>query len=609
VLALSAPTSAFAGVTYCTYAPSGCPAGAANEATVKAAVEASDALGGNNTILVGAGSHSDSFSQAGASTLNIIGSGESSTTLIGGADVIRNNSSISNLTITVTGGNGFALSLFSSSASDIAVNGTSGNKLGIAMFSPASVTNANIEMTQPEDDAVEVESTAASASATIDDSTIVGSRHGVRDGGHALSLERDVINAPAPLRDVNDEGTATRVDDSLLESTGGVGIEAVAQANLFLDHDTIVGTVGGAKTGILALAGSTAAGVSVTMRDTIIDPNSVTSSIEAMTSGSPLEIATSYSDYNPATEVGPSLITPAGTNNNIDFSPLFASGASEDAPAPYALQAGSHLIDKGTPGGLLEGELSSTDLAGNPRALIGGSTCGPARTDIGAYEYSPPTIALTATAAAGAVAGSTAAAFSATACDPDPAQTPTITWSFDDGAAAGGANVSHMFATAGTHTATAHVSDAAGRSASATVSFAVEPLLITPVKGKVAFPKRTIAVSRAARLTLPLSCPHLNTAAACVGHVALTERVLRSSGRGSHRRRRRVTVTLVSVSFSIPSGSTKGVALKLSKQSFKALVAARKLHLTATAVATPGPATATVALALSAPSKPRRARG
>jgi hypothetical protein len=92
------------------------------------------------------------------------------------------------------------------------------------------------------------------------------------------------------------------------------------------------------------------------------------------------------SDYATTEVVGTeSSITAAGTNGNIAAPPQFVDAAAGDL---HEL-ASSPTVDAGS----TDPSVPSLDLDGNPRALAshpacGGSTTGP--TDIGAYEYVPP---------------------------------------------------------------------------------------------------------------------------------------------------------------------------------------------------------------------------
>ena len=74
---------------------------------------------------------------------------------------------------------------------------------------------------------------------------------------------------------------------------------------------------------------------------------------------------------------------------------------------------------------------------------------------MGAFEYQRVAPTAVATATPGSVEAGIPATFSATgSSDPNPGDTLSYSWTFDDGATASGPTVTHSFATAGTHTAT-----------------------------------------------------------------------------------------------------------------------------------------------------------
>jgi len=91
--------------------------------------------------------------------------------------------------------------------------------------------------------------------------------------------------------------------------------------------------------------------------------------------------------YTGATQIN----TIQGANNNITDDPAFAF------PTDCHLLSNSGAIDRGT--NEPQGGLSTTDMDGNPRSLLGRPT-GQPRADVGAYEYNPlsPSIAVSQTA-------------------------------------------------------------------------------------------------------------------------------------------------------------------------------------------------------------------
>jgi PKD domain len=85
------------------------------------------------------------------------------------------------------------------------------------------------------------------------------------------------------------------------------------------------------------------------------------------------------------------------------------------------------------------------------------------RRDIGAFEYQrqPPVASITQSATTAAI-GQAVKFDGSASSDPDPGETVTYAWSFDDGATATSAVVSHAFATPGSHVVTLKVTDPTG---------------------------------------------------------------------------------------------------------------------------------------------------
>jgi hypothetical protein len=608
VLALPAVAQA-SGLTYCVYSPTACPSGATTEATIQDAITASDMGTGTNTILVGPGIHAESFTKPiGTSSVEIIGQGEAATALIGTEEIDDPGSSLSDLTIAITAAASVGVRLTGGTVDSVAINDAAapgGDNVGIFSGSSVTVRDADVTLSKPNDTALDAFFAGLSGDTlTVDDSTLASPTNGVADQiGSAVDLHRDTLSGLQPVYDQESGGTL-RVEDSLLDAApSGVGLWAddtpTADSTVIADHDTIVSSGAGAD-GIYATA-SHGHAVSVTGHDTVIDPASFASSIQSLQPAGTSTVTLSNSDFNPATAGGTGGYPAAGTNGNLNVPPGFAGGSF-----PYALAAASPLIDAGVPGPLPAGEQSTTDLLGNPRTLIGASGCPAPRTDIGAYEYSPATIALsTSPPPVGVSAGGGAVKFSATACDPDPSQALTAVWTFADGATASGLNVSHAFATGGPKVNTLRVTDASGRVGSASVSFGVSAPSRKAVAGAIGFRTRTLTASKLGRLALPLSCPALNSATSCTGTLVLKEKVSRTTGHGRHRKRRTVTLTVSRARFSVLSNRTKTVSLKLTSAVFKALKRARHLKLTAAATSSPGPITTTAVLTIKAPPRAR----
>ena len=174
------------------------------------------------------------------------------------------------------------------------------------------------------------------------------------------------------------------------------------------------------------------------------------------------------------------------------------------AAGDFRLAADSPLIDAGGPDAL---PADAADRDGKPRASDGDGDC-THRPDIGAFEFQGTQA--TAVAAAGtalAKVGEAVEFSSAGSCIPGPGE-PQLTWSFDDGAGAGGASLTHAFATPGRHTATLSVADGAGHSATAT---AVVDVSAAPATGGAAAPVLSRLTVSPSRIAIGKALPKLVT--------------------------------------------------------------------------------------------------
>jgi PKD repeat protein len=188
--------------------------------------------------------------------------------------------------------------------------------------------------------------------------------------------------------------------------------------------------------------------------------------------GETASIDPAYDDYDPSTDVvtGAGMVHDPGVGQ-INADPLFISPQSGDLRIPFR----SPAVDAGDPAPLGFFD-STTDLNGQPR-VVGG------RRDIGAFEYQrqPPTASI-AQDLTSAIVGQPVHFNGSGSADPDPGDTLSYAWTFDDGATATTAVVAHAFATTGTHTVHLTVTDPTALTASATATVVVTaapPLTLT----------------------------------------------------------------------------------------------------------------------------------
>jgi hypothetical protein len=213
---------------------------------------------------------------------------------------------------------------------------------------------------------------------------------------------------------------------------------------------------------------------------------------------------------SPTTSLGNNLesLNQCGLEKH-DTDPLLGALGNHGGPTDtMALGAGSPAL-----------RVASGCAATDQRALARPTVC-----SIGAYEPQAPTLATVATPAEPAIGQDVT--FAATTTDAD-GDTPTVSWTFDDGGTASGASVTHKFATAGPHTGTATATDPLGLNATsltgvtvAAASLATPALDITaPVlSGLSLAPKRF----RAAKSGAALAAAAGTTVSYSLGEHALT---------------------------------------------------------------------------------------
>ena len=161
---------------------------------------------------------------------------------------------------------------------------------------------------------------------------------------------------------------------------------------------------------------------------------------------------------------------PQGTGN-VDVDPEWVNPAIAD----FRLLGHSSMIDAAGTAAVTDPE-ANQDFAGDPRLRDGDGDGTPER-DMGAVEYQPqpPTAVASVSPGSGPVGAMFAfSAFPGTT-DPNPGDTLTFSWTFDDGLLASGPSAQRTFGTPGAHSGTLTVTDQSGQTAQASAGVTVDP--------------------------------------------------------------------------------------------------------------------------------------
>jgi hypothetical protein len=325
------------------------------------------------------------------------------------------------------------------------------------------------------------------------DHDVLEGHYGVHDPGASVKVQRSTLMDSFVDLGVSGTGGDLTADDDLLLMGDGptdqvFGVRATNDASATLRSATVY-SASGKGTAVAADTSTSGLNTSVTVLDSILwNMKALASSASAGHS----VITANYLDSNGGVSGGTNADVNTGANmTNGD--PLFA-GAGD-----FRLRFGSAAIDSG-------GDCATTcqtvlDLQGLTRPIDGNGD-GVAVRDIGAYEYARRGPSATASADRTSALTGELLAFSGNgSSDPDPGDALTFSWSFDDGSAASGQDVTHAFTTAGSHTATLTVTDPTGLTAttSATVSVAAPPVVpdtTAPVLTKVSVSPSTFLVAK-----------------------------------------------------------------------------------------------------------------
>jgi hypothetical protein len=480
IAVLAAPAGARAEV-YCVDVGSttGCdhvesPGGSPGLAAAFAAANASTGLA--DTIMVGAGTYTGPFAGAsGAGALTVTGAGSTgdavtTLTVTGDAQTIlafhAAGSSASHLHLQVPDKTGDTALNLDGSATDVLIDDPDGSTqaIGVQMNHPDSFTgtvhlgngsgSVGIERTADGAGPETVSGSAifatdgivaSSAGWTLDHDSVVVLNHGIQaaDGATvsaSISLSDTLVHVTT-----SDPGTCGLVACFALGVSGGSTITA-RRASVVGADARIPGAEVFGKT-----AGKTA---TLDIGSTVISGFAPDIDCEQSGGGAGL-LHADYSDFASVETSGGCAAPPPA--HDISADPGFAAGGFQPAWS-------SPLIDAGDPETSLAAD--ATDLGGLQR-LVG------AAVDIGAFEYQRRPPSVTAATVPQAPVGAPVPFGVTAAADPDPGDTLTFAWQFDDGASAAGPRVTHSFATPGAHTATVVAADPTGLTATSTVSLNV----------------------------------------------------------------------------------------------------------------------------------------
>jgi hypothetical protein len=450
----------------------------------------------HDTILIGPGTYLENpnLQDSGNHQVDIVGAGEGQTTIETSPgknettlSVDDPASTVRDLSINVPDGNtvgntNYGLSLVGS-GTRVAVIGDSGTVASNAILLGPVATLSSSTVLMPNS-----ETGVLDEGGTVSDTKITAGT-GVQGVG---TISRTRIFATTGVYTPS-SGTLT-IDDSLIITVPGpapeTAISLTASDTLFLEsmsaklrHDTLIGDGSSASIGIFCHA-QTSKSDSVSC-STTVDSSIIRGFQHSISRGAAgvgtaaANVSLDYSDLDPSGDLdsnqlgGTGSIALGGHDLNVD--PAFASTM---VPLAYQLSAGSPVIDKGDP--VLGSGEPTTDLAGNPR-VVAGRNGAPAVSDVGAFEFQPKLPTVSAAAGASGARVGAPIGFTASASDPAPGDSVSVSWQFDDGSSATGASVTHAFSTPGTHTATATATDLDGYSARASVSVTVGgPMLSHP---------------------------------------------------------------------------------------------------------------------------------
>ncbi len=449
-----------AATTYCVAPATGC--GGGQQPTLAAGLSAALANSGADVVQLGATTYNDgpwSYSDGtGTNPVTVRGAGALNSQLVSftsGATLSLTNGSVDNAVIAngTSGGVGLSLQVGTLSNSIVQV--------------PANGRGVDAVLAVIEESAIVPVSSGGGHTAVLaDNSTIrhtsISTTNGIEVNNPPVNVRRSTIVTQG--YGLQSPWSSTSISDSLivLNDPTAVGVQGIcdlAIGTITIDAQNL--TVTGAGSGGIAFRsiGGQGCGGHVAVSSTLV--HNVGTTVDCAPGIGSASVAVSYSDVDLA---GPGKVTGNCNGGAVDAGNNFLADPKLATPATLSPvpRYDSPLIDAGDPAP--PGQ--PTDLPGLPRAVNG-------RRDVGAFEYGRRAPELSVASSPATPAAGVPVTFTATTSDLDLGDAVAVAWSFDDGATAAGNEVSHAFATAGVHTATATATDSAGvttvRSATVTV--------------------------------------------------------------------------------------------------------------------------------------------